>query len=193
MPQSVNVEFKVLFDEEWLPVDMFLPDGDDLLDHYIGTAGLHCCSFQGGFFIDVDGQAWSDDGMVDEFWMTTTWLSALQEILDGAPAATAHPWEESRLALACAGDTLEMEDIHHSGHIAMPRVQVSLADFSRQVVAESRKFAQLIEQLKMAIASRRAAGVDAQIDAQLRVVEDNCPADIAALVEGLAARLRGQA
>jgi hypothetical protein len=45
----------------------------------------------------------------------------------------------------------------------------------------------------MAIASRRAAGVDDQVDAQLRVVEDNCPADLASLVDGLVARLRGQA
>lgn len=193
MPQPIQVEFRLLFGEDWLPIDMFLSYSDRLLDHYISTSGLHCCDLQGGLFIQVDGQVWSDDGTVDEFWMTMTWLEALNTILDGAHAAAAHPWEESRLALTCVGDSLEMEDTHHSGHIAMPRVQVSLADFGGQAAVEFRKFARLIEELKTVIAERRAAGVDDEVEAQLRIVETNCPEDVAALVDGLAARLRNRA
>jgi hypothetical protein len=193
MLQSVQVEFTLLVDEQWVPIDTFLSYGDYLLDHYISTPGLYCCNFQGGLFIQVDGQVWSDDGTVDEFWMTMTWLHALNTILDGTSTATAHPWEESRLTLTRVGDALEMEDIHYSGHIAMPRVQVSLADFGTQVAVEFRKFARLLAELKAAIAERRAGGVDDQTDAQLRAVEEHCPVDVAALVDGLDARLRTRA
>ncbi len=77
--------------------------------------------------------------------------------------ATAHPWEESQLTLRRAGDTLEMEDIHHSGQLRLRRVQVP-GGFYPADGGRGRKFAQLVGEIKTAIARRRAAGVDQQMD-----------------------------
>ena len=70
---------------------------DTIFDH------LSCCAFRGGFFITVDGRLYN---LVDEFWMTYTWIYGLKQILEERATtntdfsvAYAYPWEEGQVCL----------------------------------------------------------------------------------------------
>jgi len=178
MTQSFKVDFKIIVgheDDDWISVDDLLGLSEDLVDYYLSVDDLHCCGFQGGFFIDIDGKPWSDEGTVDEFWMTTTWIRALQEVLDGKEIAKAHPWEESNLTLYRKGDELELEDVHFSGRTAMPKIRVPLSEFAGQIFRENKKFSKLVAEIENEIEMRRTHGVSEEIEVKLKEIERNLP------------------
>ncbi|XGV98652.1 MAG: hypothetical protein ACAF41_06870 [Leptolyngbya sp. BL-A-14] len=164
-------------DKNWLCVDQLLGQGDWLLNSYLSLKTLHCCDFQGGYFIDIDGTSWSDEFTVDEIWVTASWLTALKEILNGNIASAAFPWEESRLTLRLRGEELELEDIHWSGNIAMPMVRVPFLKFVDQIIASSTKFIQLITELENEILFRRTYSVSDEVESKLKEVEQNFQGD----------------
>ena len=163
-----------------------------LLDHYLALGHLSCCSIQVGYFIDVDGRAWSDEGTVDEPWMTMTFLKAVGEVMTSETAqARAHPWEESSLRLERRGDTLVMEDVHASGRVSMPRVEVPFRELVEGVHREGELIAVVAKGLHLEIEHRRAQGVDEAVLARLAVVEQNvASAELVDRLERLVARLR---
>jgi len=178
MAQSFKVDFKIFAgneDDDWFSVDQLLGESKYLVDYYLSIENLHCCNFQGGFFIDIDGKPWSDEGTVDEFWMTVTWVGALKEIWDGKEIAKAYPWEESNLTLKRIGDELELEDVHLSGPIAMPKVRVPLFEFAGQIFRENKKFFTLVAEIENEIKMRRAQGVSEEIEEKLKEIERNLP------------------
>jgi len=193
MAQSFNIDFKIIvgdLDEDWTSINQLLSERQYLVDYYLSIENLHCCDLQGGFFIEIDGQPWSEGGSVDEFWMTISWFKALKELLDGKEIANAHPWEESRLTLKRSGDTLELEDIHASGRISLPKVRVPLFEFVEQIVQESAKFSQLVNALREEIKSRRAAGVSEAVEVKLKEIEQNLPEKLEEDLQALASRLK---
>jgi hypothetical protein len=127
---------------------------------------------------------------VDEFWMTMSWLNALKEILSGQTSAKASPWEESRLTLTRSGDDLTLEDVHFSGSISMPKVQVPLIAFAEQIIREGAKFSALVDAIKREIKTRREAGVSDEIEGKLKEIENNLPAEIESEIQSLATRLK---
>ncbi|MEJ7599375.1 MAG: hypothetical protein WKG01_15825 [Kofleriaceae bacterium] len=163
-----------------------------LLDHYLALGHLTCCSIQVGYFIDVDGRAWSDDGTVDEPWMTMTFLKAVGDLLASDTAdARAHPWEESSMRLVRRGDLLVMEDVHGSGSVSMPRVEVPFHELVEGVRREGEVIAAIANGLRLEIERRRAGGADAAVLARLAVVEENvASAQMVEELERLVARLR---
>jgi hypothetical protein len=152
--------------EVWVPLERCLADLDGVLDANLAD----CCAFQGGFFIVIDGRPWSTDGTVDGFGMTVTWFSALRQLWSGSAQARVWAWEESRLTLTRQGDELEMEDIHHSGAVAMPRVRVPFAPFSAAIVREGRPFARLVKGLQATIAQRLQADPAPEVERKLHVL-----------------------
>jgi hypothetical protein len=190
MSESLRVEFQVgvLVAGEWLwrPVDDLLGHADGLVDQYLQIENLHCCDFQGGFFIEVDGRPWNDAATVDEFWMTMTWFYALREILLGKPSAKAFPWEESQLVLARRGSRLEIEDWHHAAGPVCPKVALDLADFTRQMLREGRKFGALMAEVQAEVTARcQAAQGDYRSRQKLYKVRGNLPPDTADILAEL--------
>lgn len=193
MMQSFEMDFRILVGDknrQWVSIGPLLGNAPALVDGYLRVENLRSSHFQGGFFIDVDGQPWSDDGTVDVFWLTMTWFHALKEILAGRYLAKASPWEESNLTLTRIGDELALEDVHFSGHISMPRVQVSLFEFAEKMIREGTKFSTLVNEIKREINSRRAAGVSGEIDAKLKEIERNLPEELEQEIQALSIRLR---
>lgn len=175
---TLTVTFKLLRNEQWVPLADCLADVPGMVQDYLQIPGLHCCDIQGGFFIDIDGVAWSDDGTVDEFPMTLTWFPALERLWAGSPQERVWPWEESQLTLTRRGAWLEMADIHPtSGHVAMPKVVVPFAEFTVQLVREGQQFARWVAQVQAELARR--AQTDPAADAQkLQTIADQLPTDL---------------
>jgi len=177
MTQDFQIEFKILLgdddrDDDWVALDQLIGNSAYIVDFFADAERKHS-DFQGGFFIDVDGKPWSDDGAVDEIRMTRTWFDALKKILNGRETAEAHPWEESRLTLKRGGDALEMEDIHYSGRVSLPRVTVPFYEFTAQMLKEGGKALGIIKEIQEEIRKRRAAGVSEQTEAKLVILEEN--------------------
>jgi hypothetical protein len=179
MTQPLAIDFKIVLgkSEGWVSVNQLLNHSDQLMDHYLSLESSHCCIFQGGFFINIDGISWSDEYTVDEFWMTSSWLKALKDILSGKAESMAFPWEESRLTLKLKGEELELEDIHWSGSVAMPKVRVPFLVFVEQILHGSMKFIQLITELENKIAFRRSHGVSEEVESKLKEIEQNIQGD----------------
>lgn len=124
-------------DSQQVPVNQL--DPGTWLEILLAEPALSCCSFQGGYCLFVDGEAWNGDAdslsgelcfCFDEFWMTTSWLNALQRLLAGesGPVLMAY-WEESRAEMAWyPPDLLTLIDKHHTG-VIYPEVLLPLEDF----------------------------------------------------------------
>ena len=193
MAQLFQIDFKIRSadrDHSWISVDQLNGKSSAWVDGYLRVENLHCCDFQGGFFIDVDGQPWSDDGTVDEFWMTVTWFTALKEILAGKSIAKAYPWEESNLTLTRAGDELTLEDVHSSGQVAMPKIDVSLFEFVEGILREGEKFSALVNEIRREVKARHAGDVSDEIEVKLKEIEKNLPEALEQEIQALATRLR---
>ncbi|RKH15435.1 hypothetical protein D7V97_00130 [Corallococcus sp. CA053C] len=108
----------------------------------------------GGFFIDVGGQPFSDDGSVDEFWMTWSWFFALKALLDGAEDTGAQPWEESHLRLWRHGEVLSLEDRGPSDKPLTPRVEVAFLPFARSLARQGLAFVAWTERVLLALDTR---------------------------------------
>ncbi|KER09085.1 MAG: hypothetical protein HY22_13770 [[Candidatus Thermochlorobacteriaceae] bacterium GBChlB] len=69
MAAPLKITFKVYLEaqERWTPATELLGRAESVVDSYLRLNHLTCCSFQGGFFIDIDGKPWSDESTVDEF------------------------------------------------------------------------------------------------------------------------------
>ncbi|RKH35882.1 hypothetical protein D7Y13_00755 [Corallococcus praedator] len=61
-PAPFQVEFRVLIGPDWAPLSFLEGLEADAVDMYFRHPSVTCCSFQGGFFIDVGGRPFSDDG-----------------------------------------------------------------------------------------------------------------------------------
>ncbi len=191
MAAPLKITFKVYLEaqERWTPATELLGRAELVVDSYLRLNHLTCCSFQGGFFIDIDGKPWSDESTVDEFHMTMTWLHALTHLFEGAPQAKAAPWEESGMTLTRIGDELELQDVHYSGAIVLPKVRVPMNEFARLMYAESAKFANLVAELKADVERRRRLGVSEAVEQKFKEIEDNLPVGIDLHVAELAKRL----
>jgi hypothetical protein len=146
-----------------------------VVDAYLATPHLTCCSFQLGFHVDVDGVPWSDEGTLDEPRMTWSWVRALTELCGGAGAAHAVPWEESSLTLVREGDVVTMEDVHGSGRVSMRRVAVSLRELSTRMHGELAAMAVAIRAVRTEASARIAAGAGER--EKLEVILRELPAD----------------
>lgn len=171
-----------------------LGEVDALLERYLAAPNLSCCSIQAGFFVDVDGEPWSNDGTVDEPYMTTTWFHALRDLLGGAArTGPGHgPWEQSLLTFERHGASLVMVDgpaTKDGRPPAMRRVVLDFVSFFSSVIEGGLVFRALSAELRAACERRRAAA-DAELRARLDVVTGNVflEGDLDDL-EDLAARL----
>ncbi|MFT3764243.1 MAG: hypothetical protein QM820_01785 [Minicystis sp.] len=160
MNRVTRLEFGLLAGGAWRPLDEVTGRAPELVSSWLAEDRLSCCSFQGGFFIDIDGEPWSDDGTVDEYWMTVSWFAALAALLGGEETfgPTSGPWEESQLVWRREGDDVVMEDIHHSGSVAMKKVRVPLRPLAERVAAEGRRFLTLAVAIGAEVVRRRVAG-----------------------------------
>ncbi len=86
-----------------------------------------------------------------------------------------------------------MEDVHYSGHIAMPKVQVSLYEFVEQMVKTGMWFTQVLQELVHEIQVRRAGGVSDEVEEKLKEIERNIPQGLAGELEGLSILLKASA
>ncbi|MCP3063850.1 hypothetical protein LXT21_34250 [Myxococcus sp. K38C18041901] len=142
-----RADLRVFVEQRWVGLADLQGLEREYLDEVLQQPRVSCCSFVGGFFIDVGGVAFSDEDSVDEFWMTWSWFFALDTLLDGADEAQAGPWEESALRLWRLGDVLAMEDRSASGAPTTPRVQVALHPFARSLARQGLEFLALGERL----------------------------------------------
>ncbi|MCS6814922.1 MAG: hypothetical protein NZ772_15305 [Cyanobacteria bacterium] len=138
----------------WLEGHVAIQHSRLLLDDYLGQQRLTCCSFQGGFAIDVDGVRWNEGG-IDEFWMTMHWFEGLNRVLRGGAIATAvtSVWEESWLVLHRHGDTLTFHD-GYAPPFVHPPVSVNLWAFAACLLRAGRVLEQLIARIKYEIEER---------------------------------------
>ncbi len=166
-----------LVDDAWVPATSLVGREVALVDSYVNAEHISCCSFQVGFFIDVDGVPWSDGGTVDEPWMTMSWFYALLTLLGGDDHAgpTTGPWEESRLTWALTGDRLAMEDVHHSGRVSMRRVEVSFVDLARRICEGGRLLADITRAVRRELLSRRPRSDDGETQRRLDAIDVNLP------------------
>jgi hypothetical protein len=170
-------EFRFRFGpDDWRLLDELEPA--TLLDQWLAESRLTCCSMQGGFFIDIDGQVWSDDSTVDELWMTMAWFRALGALAGGAESygPTLGPWEESRLTWRRNGARVTMVDIHHSGIVAMAEVTVELGDLGRHVAGVGARFAAFARELKRLVAARLADAAEPLRD-RLTLIDEHLPGE----------------
>jgi hypothetical protein len=140
----------------WLPVTAAPPQVAALVEDWLREDRLTCCSFQGGFWITINGQEWNQR-TTDEFWMTLSWLRGLSLLLNGETHAVVYFWEEGALNLERDGDVLMMaEHERHQQHTPdfCPPVLVSFMDFVRQIARESQLFAEWMRALHSEIARR---------------------------------------
>jgi|GEM_PF-3394256 len=180
MAGSLKIEFKIFIgktESKWVNIRQLLGESPFVVDYYINIKNLNCCCFQGGYFIDIDGSPWSDDGTVDEFWMTESWLSALNSIFDGQSTAGAAPWEESNLSMKREGDVLELVDISHGGRITMSKVAVPLFAFTEQMLRESKLFCTWVDEIRDEINTRRASGVAEEVEVKFKEIEKQLPGE----------------
>ena len=185
-PKTIRVTFTVLLRDEWVPLDTCSDDIGGTVDGYLAEDRLSCCAFQGGFLFEVDGVPWNDDGAIDEFRMTMTWFGALNRLCQGDGKQEVWAWEESRLTLIREGMWLDMDDIHHSGHVVMPRLRVPFVAFTEEVLREATRFAGFVWDIREEVNRRRSAGVSDDVEHKLAEIARNMPADI----DGKLAELR---
>lgn len=162
---------KATDDESWLSCADALPHVDVLLDGYLRRPSLTCCSFIGGFRIDVDGSWWNDGG-IDEFWMSATWPTALADVLEqGEGGAAGGPaWEESTLMLTHRGVRLWLDD---AAARTWPPVDVALRPFAESVLREAKLFQRLMRAFDAAVIAREAQLPGADDAGKLAVVREN--------------------
>lgn len=158
------VEARVRLAERWVTITEPRALAERCLDGWRVDPRLRCCSFQGGFFIDVNGQPWSDDGTLDEFPMTMCWFEALAALMEGASTfgPAYGPWEESRLTWTRDGDLLWMEDIHYSGGVSMRLVGVAFSEFVERFLPAARVFTDFlghVQELAVALPDSKAREV----------------------------------
>ena len=143
----VGVTFRLKMGAQWVPIDQYLHQADILLAHYCDDRYFDDDPGMGGYFIAVDGVPWNGPGTVESFANADTWLDALAELLSGAPSAWVWAWEESDLTVRQDGNAVILEDVHHSGTVVCPQIQVDFGQFIREMLRESKKFAALIRGL----------------------------------------------
>ena len=172
---------------QWVSLDAL--SSKAIVDSYLSIKNLRCGHFQGGFFINVDGEPWSDDGTVDEFWMTATWFPALKELLSGYYTAHATPWEESNLTLQRTENEITLEDTHASGLISMPKITLPFFEFTQEMIRHAEKFTALLNNIRREVQNRRTNGVSEEIEMKLKEIENNLPENIEQDVQALVTRM----
>jgi hypothetical protein len=182
-PSTFRAVFRMLVESKWVPLADLEGLEQEVVDDVLRHAQVGCCSFQGGFFIEVNGVTFSDEASVDELWMTWSWFFALRKLLDGAEAAEAGPWEESRLQLWRRGEVLAMEDRSAGGRVLTPRVEVELLPFAQSLARQGRELLALSDRL-LGVLDAREPPVPAPVR-QAFVDAFNLPRDV---VEEVAAK-----
>lgn len=160
-PSPFQAEFRVLVGPDWVPLAFLEGLEAEAVDMYLRRPVVNCCAFQGGFFIDVEGRPFSDDGSVDEFWMTWSWFFGLKALLDGAEEAGVHPWEESHMRLWRHGEVLSMEDRSALDEPMTPRVEVAFLPFAQSLARQGLAFLAWSERVLAALAEREPPVPDA--------------------------------
>ncbi|NOK15882.1 hypothetical protein [Corallococcus carmarthensis] len=174
-PSPFHAEFRVLIGPDWVPLESLEGREAEAVDMYLRHPSVTCCSFQGGFFIDVGGHPFTDDGSVDEFWMTWSWFVALKALLDGAEETGAHPWEESHMRLWRQGEVLSMEDRSASDQPLTPRVEVMFLPFAQSLARQGLAFLAWTERVLAALDAREppvSAALKAEFHGALKLPRD---------------------
>jgi hypothetical protein len=184
---TIEVTFKIARADQWVPIEQCLDDISGTVENNLED----CCAFEGGFFIDIGGLPWSGDGTVGDFGMTASWLHALKLIWDGSGRASVWAWEESRLTLIRNESLLEMEDVHITGLVAMPKVVVPLAEFTAHIVREGEKFAMLVRRLQAELVRRQRSENSFEDEQKLQQLASSLPSDINQVLEYLEIKLAG--
>ena len=159
--KNINITFKLAlftksikrtqhknYDVKWVSIDTFLHNVEPLIDNYISLENPTCCEFKGGFFIDIDGNPWNNEGYVDEFWMTVNWFWALNKLLENGIAKFG-PWEQSEMVLERYGDEVLIKDF------GLIPCWVPFNDLYWGIIREGYKFADLIDEIKVSVDKRR--------------------------------------
>ncbi len=200
MIRTPVVDYRFMLEPEaetWVSIDSLLDASEELFDHWLSLPELSCCTMPGGFFIYANGVLWNQDA-VDEIRMSVTWLGAIHQLLMGRDSAQVWAWEESHMTLERKGETVEMEDIHHSDLVVCARVAFNLLAFTEAMLVPARKFTRLADAIRGHIAARRAAEgeqISADLADRFETIEQNLPSDWGAWVEkieGLLPPLRPQ-
>lgn len=157
--QSISrFDFRVRVAEAYTPLAQL--SAEQLVQAWVADPKLRCCSFIAGPFIDIDGVPWSDEGTIDELWMTMFWFQGILALHEGATVfgawrdgvrETVGPWEESRLVLTRDAENLEMADIHLSGAITMRPVVVDFRELARHFGAVAAPFAALMRSCRTVV------------------------------------------
>jgi hypothetical protein len=173
----------------WLPARELTPGA--IIEDYLAQDRLRCCSFQLGFYIDLDHEVWSDDGTCDEPWMTMVWFRALDALLDGATrfGPNCGPWEESQLTWERRGASLHMQDIHHTGAVSMRPVVVAFDDLAAQITREGERMAEIVREVLAECTRRRAGAARSMIEMLDEIATQLPQPDDLALIERVRQRL----
>lgn len=164
MSEELKIRFRIMMRDKLVPVDELLIDPKKLLDHYLSIPRerLTCCSFQGGFCIDVNGKPWNgdapDDYCIDEFWMTLHWLMALEEVLTWTKGINRVTfWEESQATITVKDHGIVwIEDTPYA------REAVMLEELAALMLRESRKYVQLVKLVNEEM-ERRKENIDREV------------------------------
>lgn len=138
----------------WLPIEAAPANTDRLIEDWLSRERLTCCDFQGGYLITHQGTLWND-GMLDEYWMALSWLSALEQMIKGATKTMAYPWEESQLMLERSGDQLTLYENDHQKHGLCSPITVPFNAFVQQMADQSQQFAVWLHVLHKNIQQRQ--------------------------------------
>jgi len=138
---------------EWVSIDKILDNLEPLIDSYLNLDNPSCCEFQGGFFIEIDGNPWNDEGYVDEFRMTHNWFWALNKLLEN-DIARFSPWEESEMYLERNADGVLIKDY------GLIPCWVPLKSLYNGIIDEGYKFADLIDKIKVHVDRRKQVAID---------------------------------
>jgi hypothetical protein len=143
-------------DPQWVPISELSGRASDLVDHYLRSPKLTCCSFRAGYRIWIDGRWWLDS--VDEFWMSMNWVRAVSDLLVEPPPQNdvqTFVWEESQLKLRREGEWLRLFDA--SSATMFPATWVPFRPFVRDLWLGARAFAQIAVEIDDELARRRGA------------------------------------
>jgi len=183
---KAKVSFKILLQNEWLPVDSFLEEPDQLLSYYLEVKELTSKSLRGGFFIEADGLPWNEAQYIDEFKMTRSWFDAIEKLLEGAEYAEVWAWKESALTLERHGNIIELENVQLGGGLICPKLSFDFYDFVKQILMEGKKFAYLARILRESLQPLEncdSSQFPYNVKERLRILKEGLPDDLTEKIE----------
>ncbi|KAJ9469147.1 hypothetical protein DIPPA_11651 [Diplonema papillatum] len=165
-PDDVEVDFKVHVQGKWYDIKSLLAANDFAHAPKLVQAAVNQPKVQGGFFIGQHGKSWAMEKTVDDWWMSTTYLTGLQKLLttlepqlitpywagekDGKDAATAKlTIQKNTLQDECYPS---MTLVHVQRHAsALQEVQCSVHQFVTAIIEEGKRLVTFLEKVESAV------------------------------------------